>query len=70
MGCFIPNGAMQIKPCKQQGIKPHSQGFFQFRVRQPMPLADQQTFKRNNLIIPLGAQNNPEKPDLIGLNRV
>ena len=34
-----------------------------------MPLADQQTFKQNNLIIPLGAQNNPEKPDLIGLNR-
>jgi hypothetical protein len=69
MGCFIPNGAMQIKPCKQQGIKSHSQGFFQFWVRHPMPLADQQTFKQNNLIIPLGAQNNPEKPDLIGLNR-
>ena len=34
-----------------------------------MPLADQRTFKQNNLIIPLGAQNNPEKPDLIGLNR-
>ena len=34
-----------------------------------MPLADQQTFKQNNLFIPLGAQNNPEKPDLIGLNR-
>ena len=33
-----------------------------------MPLADQQTFKRNNLIISLGAQNNTEKPDLIGLN--
>ena len=34
-----------------------------------MPLADQQTFKQNNLIIALGAQNNPEGPDLIGLNR-
>ena len=34
-----------------------------------MPLADQRTFKQNNLIIPLGAQNNAEKPDLIGLNR-
>ena len=33
-----------------------------------MPLADQQTFKQNNLIISLGAQNNTEKPDLIGLN--
>ena len=39
-----------------------------------MPLADQQTFKRNNLIISFGAQiileaqNNPEDPDLIGLN--
>jgi hypothetical protein len=69
MGCFIPNGAMQIKPCKQQRIKPHSQGFFQFRVRHPMPLADQQTFNQNNLIISLGAQNNPEDPHLIGLNR-
>ena len=69
MGCFIPNGAMQIKPCKQQGIKPVMQGFFQFRVRHPMPLADQQTFNQNNLIISFGAQNNPEDPDLIGLNR-
>ena len=34
-----------------------------------MPLADQLTFKQNNLIIALGAQNNPEGPDLIGLNR-
>ena len=34
-----------------------------------MPLADQKTFKQNNLIIALGAQNNPEGPDLIGLNR-
>ena len=34
-----------------------------------MPLADQQTFKQNNLIISLGAQNNSEGPDLIGLNR-
>jgi hypothetical protein len=69
MGCFIPNGAVQIKPCKQQRIKPHSQVFFQFRVRHPMPLADQQTFNQNNLIIALGAQNNPEGPDMIGLNR-
>jgi hypothetical protein len=69
MGCFIPNGAMQIKPCKQQRIKPHSQGFFQFRVRHPMPLADQQTFNQSNLIISLGAQNNPEDPHLIDLNR-
>ena len=38
-------------------------------VRQLMPLADQQTFKQNNLIISLEAQNNPEGPDLIGLNR-
>jgi hypothetical protein len=69
MGCFIPNGAMQIKPCKQQRIKPDSQVSFQFWVRQLMPLADQQTFKQNNLIITLGAQNNSEHPDLIGLNR-
>ena len=34
-----------------------------------MPLADQQTFKQNNLIIALGAQNNPKGPDRIGLNR-
>jgi len=34
-----------------------------------MPLTDQQTFKQNNLIVSLGAQNNPEHPDLIGLNR-
>ena len=34
-----------------------------------MPLADQQTFNQNNLIISFGAQNNPEDPDLIGLNR-
>ena len=34
-----------------------------------MPLADQQTFKQNNLIVSLGAQNNPKGPDLIGLNR-
>jgi hypothetical protein len=47
---------MQIKPCKQHEIKPHSQTFFQFRVGQPMPLADQQTFKQNNLIISLRAQ--------------
>jgi DNA replication protein DnaC len=53
---FIRNGAMQIKPCKQHEIKPNSQAFFQFRVRQPMPLADQQTFKQNNLIISPGAQ--------------
>ena len=69
MGCFIPNGAVQIKPCKQQRIKPALASFFQFWVRHPMPLADQQTFKQNNLIIALGAQNNPEGPDLIGLNR-
>ena len=69
MGCFIPNCVMQIKPCKQQGIKPSSQVFFQFWVRQPMPLAGQQTFKQNNLIIFLGAQNAPEGPDLIGSNR-
>ena len=69
MGCFIPNGAMQIKPCKQQGIKPVMQGFFQFRAEHPMPLADQRTFKQNNLIIFLEAQNNPEDPDMIGLNR-
>jgi hypothetical protein len=69
MGCFIPNGAMQIKPCKQKRIKPDSQVSFQFWVRQLMPLADQQTFKQNNLIITLGAQNNSEHPDLIGLNR-
>ena len=69
MGYFIPNGAVQIKPCKQQRIKPVMQVFFQFWVRHPMPLADQQTFKQNNLIIALGAQNNPEDPDLIGLNR-
>jgi hypothetical protein len=55
MGCFIRNGAMQIKPCKQHEIKPHSQTFFQFLVGQPMPLADQQTFKQNNLIISLRA---------------
>ncbi|MEJ6691739.1 MAG: hypothetical protein QNL02_21845, partial [Paracoccaceae bacterium] len=42
---------------------------FQFWVRQLMPLANQQTFKQNNLIVSLGAQNNPEGPDLIGLNR-
>ena len=34
-----------------------------------MPLADQQTFNQNNLIISLGAQNIPEDPHLIGLNR-
>ena len=34
-----------------------------------MPLADQQTFNQNNLIISFGAQNNPEDPDLIGLTR-
>jgi len=32
-------------------------------------LAVQQTFNQNNLIIALGAQNNPKGPDLIGLNR-
>jgi len=46
MGCFIPNGAVQIKPCKQQRIKPDSQDFFQFRAQHPMPLADQQTFNK------------------------
>jgi hypothetical protein len=55
MGCFIRNGAMQIKPCEQHETKPHSQTFFQFWVRQPMLLANQQTFKQNNLIISLGA---------------
>ena len=70
MGCSIPNCAMQIKPCKQQRIKPDSQDFFQFRAQDAMTLADQQTFKQNNLIIPLEVQNNPEKPDLIGLNRI
>ncbi len=69
MSCFAPNGAMQIKRCKRQVIKLHSQAFFQFRSRQSMPLADQQTFKQNNLIIFLEAQNNPEDPDMIGLNR-
>ena len=34
-----------------------------------MPLADQQTFKQNNLIVSLEVQNNSEGPDLIGLNR-
>ena len=63
MGCFIPNGAVQIKPCKQQRIKPDSQDFFQFWVRQLMPLTDQQTFKQNNLIVSLGAQNNPGGPE-------
>jgi hypothetical protein len=63
MGCFIPNGAVQIKPCKQQRIKPVMQDFFQFRAQHPMPLADQQTFKQNNLIIALGVQNNPGGPE-------
>ena len=56
MGCFIRNGAMQIEPCEQHETKLQTQTFFQFRVGQPMPLADQQAFKQNNLIISLGAQ--------------
>ncbi len=41
MGCFIRDGAMQIKPGKQHEIEPNLQGSFQLGVGQPVPLTNQ-----------------------------
>jgi hypothetical protein len=42
MGGLVGHRGMQAQPAKQHEIEPHLQRAFQLRVRQPVPLADQQ----------------------------
>ena len=56
---FIRHRRVQAQPAKHHEIQPHLQGSLKFRVRQPMPLADQQTLEKDQRIITLRPNSRP-----------
>lgn len=58
-GGLIRDRRVQIKPAEKHEIQPDPERTLQLRIRQPVPLPDQQAVERNQRIIPLRPDPRP-----------
>ena len=61
---LIRHCAVKIKSTKQHQIQPYLQSTFRLRVRQAMPLADQQALEQNRRLVTTRAQSGPTRTAL------